>query len=229
MIGSRPIVFDREFSYCLLLKNLVDADVHFVIRLNMGSHPPNFYYDAGQKRPLRLAIAPISKPQIYRQEYNMGEVRLNVIGIWRYGFKDSLWIMTNMDPEDGLALYDKRMKIEICFRDLKSLLKVDKTMNKSQLLLNKMLAKVLLTYSVCLIIGESIRDVQYAQVSPENLNLLTVPEIDKRSRWYLFSGPFLLLKQRYRLDNATLRKIFNADLLIFSQLVFANVRTLVPT
>ena len=229
MIGSRPIIFDREFSYCQLLKNLVEAKVHFVIRLNMGSHPPNFYYDADQKRQLRLAIAPINKPQIYRQVYYKGEVRLNVVGIWRYGFKDPIWIMTNMDPEEGLILYDKRMKIEICFRDLKSLLHMDKIMNKSQTLLNKMLAMVLLTYAVSLIVGEAIRDVQYAQVSPNDLNLLSVPDIDKRSHWFLFSGPFLLLKNRYHLDGATLRKIVSAALLIFSHLVFANVRTLVRT
>ena len=229
MIGSRPIIFDREFSYCQLLKNLVEAKVHFVIRLNMGSHPPNFYYDADQKRQLRLAIAPINKPQVYRQVYYKGEVRLNVVGIWRYGFKDPIWIMTNMDPEEGLILYDKRMKIEICFRDLKSLLHMDKIMNKSQTLLNKMLAMVLLTYAVSLIVGEAIRDVQYAQVSPNDLNLLSVPDIDKRSHWFLFSGPFLLLKNRYHLDGATLRKIVSAALLIFSHLVFANVRTLVRT
>jgi hypothetical protein len=229
LIGSRPIVFDREFSYCQLLKNLVDAGLHFVIRLNMGSNPPNFYYEADQKRQLRLAIAPINKPQAYRQVYYMGEVCLNVIGIWRYGFKEPMWVMTNMEPEAGLALYDKRMKIEICFRDLKSLLHMDKVMYKSQVYLNKMLAMVLLAYAVCVVLGEAIRDVQYAQVSPNDLNLLTVPDVEKRSRWYLFSGPFLLLKHRYRLDRRILRQIVAAALLIFAHLVFANVRTLVRT
>jgi len=227
LIGSRPIVFDREFSYCQLLKSLVEAKLNFVIRLKMGSHPPNFYYDADQNRQLRLAIAPINKPQIYRQVYYMGEVCLNVIGIWRYGFTDPIWIMTNMEPEAGLAIYDKRMKIEICFRDLKSLLHMDKVMNKSQVYLNKMLAMVLLAYAISVVLGEAIRDVQYAQVSPNELNLFSVPEVGKRSSWYLFSGPFLLLKQRYRLDKRTLRRILAVALLIFAHLVFANVRTLV--
>jgi hypothetical protein len=39
-IGERPIVFDREFSYRELLSSLVDAGVHFVIRLNMGPMHP---------------------------------------------------------------------------------------------------------------------------------------------------------------------------------------------
>ena len=132
LIGTRPIVFDREFSYRELLNNLVDEGVNFVIRLNMGAHPPHFYYDVERKHSLRLLIAPLNKPKIYRQVYYMGEVCLNVIGIWRCGFKDPMWIMTNMEPEAALALYDQRMKIEICFRDLKSLLHIDKVMNKSQ-------------------------------------------------------------------------------------------------
>ena len=229
LIGSRPIVFDREFSYCQLLKNLVDAGLHFVIRLKMGSHPPNFYYEPDQQQPLRLSIAPISKPQIYRQVYYMGEVCLNVIGIWRFGFSEPMWIMTNMDPETGLAVYDQRMKIEICFRDLKSLLNMDKVMNKSHVYLNKMLAMVLLAYAISIVVGEAIRDVQYANVSPHQLDLLTVPDVEKNSRWYLFSGPFLLLKHRYRIDHHTFRRIISAALLIFSHLVFANVRTLVRT
>lgn len=227
LIGARPIVFDREFSYRELLNSLVEEGVHFVIRLNMGAHAPNFYYDAEQKQRLRLLVAPINKPQIYRQVYYMGEVCLNVVGIWRYGFNEPMWIMTNMDPDAGLALYDQRMKIEICFRDLKSLLHMDKVMNKSQVYLDKMLAMVMLAYAVSLVVGEAIRDVQYAQVLPDELNLLAVPEVDKRSRWFLFSGPFLLLKQRYRLDRHTLNRIVSFALLIFAHLIFANVRTLV--
>lgn len=230
LIGSRPIVFDREFSYRELLHALVEAGVHFVIRLNMGgANPPRFYYDAERKQRLQLLVAPINKPQIYRQVYYMGDVCLNVAGIWRYGFKEPIWVLTNMQPEAGLALYDQRTKIEICFRDLKSLLHIDKVMNKSQVYLDKMLAMVMLTYVITLLVGEAIRDVQYAQVVPDELNLLEVPAVDKRSRWFLFSGPFLLLKQRFRLPRRVLRRIVKAALLIFTQLVFANVRTLVRT
>lgn len=230
LIGSRPIVFDREFSYLQLLNSLVGSGIHFVIRLNMGSNPPNFYYDADQKRQLRLSIAPINKPRIYRQVYYMGEVPLNVIGIWQYGFKKPLWIMTNLEPEAGLRLYFERMKIEVCFRDLKSLLNLDKIMNKSHVLLEKMIAMVMLAYSISLVVGEGIRDVQYAQVSPEDINLLEVPETDKRSRWHLFSGPFLLIKHRYRLSQSSIRLIVRAALLIFNNLIFAyNVRSFVQT
>jgi hypothetical protein len=227
LIGTRPIVFDREFSYRELLNSLVNEGVHFVIRLSMRAHPPDFYYDVERKHPLRLLIAPINKPKIYRQVYYMGEVCLNVVGIWRYGFKEPMWIITNMDPEAALALYDQRMKIEICFRDLKSLLHVNKVMNKNQESLNKMLAMVMLAYAIGIVVGEAIRDVLYAQVVPDELNLLVVPQVDKRSRWFLFSGPFLLLKHRYRLDRRTLCMVVKAALSIFSTLIFAHVRTLV--
>ncbi|GIV63978.1 MAG: hypothetical protein KatS3mg045_1317 [Bellilinea sp.] len=132
LIGGRPIVFDRGFSYRELLNSLGVAGVHFVIRLNMGANPPLFFYDAARKQRLPLLVAPINKPQIYRQVYYMGDVCLNVIGIWRYGFSQPLWIMTNLQPEAGLALYLQRMKIEICFRDWKSLLHIHNVMNKSQ-------------------------------------------------------------------------------------------------
>ncbi len=92
-----------------------------------------------------------------------------------------------------------------------------------------MLAMVMLAYAISVVVGEAIRDVQYAQVSPDEVNLLTIPEVEKSSRWYLFSGPFLLLKQRYRLNKRILRRIVTAALRIFAHLVFANVRTLVRT
>jgi hypothetical protein len=60
---------------------LVEAEVKFVIRLKMGFNSPSFYYEADQKSPLELLIAPINKPRIYRQVYYMGKVCLNVIGI----------------------------------------------------------------------------------------------------------------------------------------------------
>ena len=87
-------MFDREFSYRELLSSLVEAGVRFVIRLNMGANAPLFYYDEEQKQQLRLLVAPINKPRIYRQVFHMGEICLNVVGIWRYGFKEPLWIMT---------------------------------------------------------------------------------------------------------------------------------------
>lgn len=77
--------------------------------------------------------------------------------------------------------------------------------------------------------GRAIRDVQYAQVNPNELNLLSIPEVDRCSGWFLFSGSFLLLKRRLRLDRPVLKHIVTAALLLFAHLIYAHVRTLVPT
>jgi hypothetical protein len=94
-------------------------------------------------------------------------------------------------------------------------------MNKSQTLLEKMTAMVMLAYAISLVIGEAIRDVQYTHIEPHEFNLLLVPDGEKSSRWFLFSGPFLLIKQRYRLPLETLNLITDISLLVFANLIFA--------
>jgi hypothetical protein len=79
-------------------------------------------------------------------------------------------------------------------RDLISLVYIDKALNKSQEYLNKMLAMVMLSYAVCLVVGEAIRDGLYARIAPNDLSLLVISEVDSSSRWFLFPGPFFLLK-----------------------------------
>lgn len=56
LLGERPLVLDREFSYLELLQALVTEGIHFVIRLNLGSHPPRFLEDGG--REVALEISP---------------------------------------------------------------------------------------------------------------------------------------------------------------------------
>ena len=122
------------------------------------------------------------------------------------------------------------MKIEISFRDLKSLLHMDKVMNKSQERLEKILALVMIAYTISLLIGEAIRDVQYAQVHPAEIDLLAIPRTEKRSKWHSFSGPFLLLKRRCTIDYHHLRQIVSVVLQLFSNLIFGNyVRSFVRT
>ena len=84
-------------------------------------------------------------------------------------------------------------------------------------------------YAICLVVGGAIRDVQWVEVVPDELNLLMVLLVEKRSRWFLFSSPFLLLRHRYRLDRKTMIPIVKAALLFFAKLAFSNVRTIVRT
>lgn len=42
LLGDKPLVLDREFSYLERLEYLVQVSVNFVIRLHLGSQPPTF-------------------------------------------------------------------------------------------------------------------------------------------------------------------------------------------
>jgi hypothetical protein len=228
LIGDRTLIFDREFSYLGFLLKIHTEQIRYVIRLNQGAKPPKFYYDAKGKRELKLRIAPGEKTKIYRQVYYQGVLLVNLVGIWKAGFKSPLWIITNLDPEEGLRIYKLRSKIEVCFRDLKSLLHMDRIMNRSRTYLEKMLALILITYAIALLVGEAIRDVRLANVAPNKVDLQNPPETDKSSKWHSFSGLFLLLKRRRRLRAKILRQIIQAVFAIFLNLVFGkHVRSFV--
>jgi hypothetical protein len=78
------------------------------------------------------------------------------------------------------------------------------------------------------LIGEAIRDVRLANIKPEEIDLQQPVEIDKSSKWHSFSGLFLLLKRRRRLNTRTLRQIVQAIYSIFISLVFGkSVRSFV--
>jgi hypothetical protein len=229
-IGDRPLVLDREFSYQTLFEHFLESQMQFVIRLNQGSKPPKFYYDKHKRRELTLLVAPDSDPKIYRDIYYKGEVLVNVIGIWKKGNRKPLWVITNMPPEIALKIYLQRMKIEKTFRELKSILQLNTIMNKSHFYLDQMITLMLLTFAITVLIGEAIRDVRYAGVSPDQIDLKHLPDTAKNSRWHSFSGTFVLLRQRRRLRHATLRKIISKVFAIFCSLILGNsVRSFVPT
>jgi len=178
----------------------------------------------------RFSLPPVAQSRSDRQVYYKGIVPVNLIGIWKRGFAKPLWIMTSMEPEQGLAIYQKRMKIEASFRDLKSLLHVDKIMNKSRAYLENMLALVLITYAIGFLIGEAIRDVRYAGVPPDAVDLHTVPDHPASTKWHSFSGLFILLMRRRRLDCNTLSQIVMSVIQIFTDLVLGKyVRSFVST
>ena len=92
-------------------------------------------------------------------------------------------------------------------------------MNKSRAYLEKMLALLLIAYAIALLVGEAIRDVRYADVKPEKIDLSLNPEVDKSSKWHSFSGVFILIRRRRRLKIELLRKIIKSVLNIFAELV----------
>jgi hypothetical protein len=183
LLGDRPLVLDREFSYLELLENLATEGVNFVVRLKVG---PNFC--DGEGKPVSLSVSP-GETRMLNKIFYKGKVFVNVIGVWRKGFSNPMWVMTNLDAEDGLAIYLQRMKIEQAFRDLKSLLNFDKLMNKRRSLMEKIVALLLIAYSIALILGETLRN----QLFPEGTR-----------KQKIYSGPFLFLKLKPDLSPQTL-------------------------
>lgn len=218
IIGERPLVLDREFSYLELFKALVAEGIHFVIRLNLGSHPPRFTNAEGEK--VNLHILPGQKV-IWRGVFYQGQVEVNLIGVWKQALKEPLWIITDLEPEEGLKIYRQRMKIEQSFRDLKSLLGVRRVMNQRQDLMEKTLALVTLAYVIGLLTGEMLRDLLYGGGLPSNHHdLLSIPARPGK-KWYLYSGLFILLKKNVRLPRSQWLQVANAAYSLLRALVLA--------
>ena len=228
LLGDRPLVLDREFSYLELLLNLQEEQLKFVIRLNLGSHPPKFYDQEGQE--VALTISP-GEMVIHNKVWYRGQACVNLIGNWKKGLSEPLWVITNLSAKKGLRIYYSRMKIEQSFKDLKDLLGLTKLMNQKQDYMEKMIALLLLVFSIGLLLGEGLRDFLYAEPisSGEQLSQKdSVPGIldrKKGKKWKRYSGLFILLRQKWSLPPTQKSKIFNAVLLSFTSLVYHPVRT----
>lgn len=227
MLGERPLVLDREFSYLELLLHLVAAKVHFVIRLNLGSNPPKFLRSDGQEVEPSISRG---KKVIYRGVWYKGQVRVNLIGIWKKGHAEPLWVMTDLNPEEGLQIYLKRMKIDEAFRDLKNLLGLERQMNKRWEYMEKMVALLLLVYAIGLLVGESLRDYLYGEriASEEHISEKErIPGTDLKQgrKWKRYSGLFVLLKQKWSVPAREWQAIVGASLTFFLMMVHFPVPT----
>ena len=123
------------------------------------------------------------------------------------------------------------MKIDQTFRDCKDLLHLTKLMNKKQSLLEQMIALSLLAYVVGVWFGEALRDVLYGnlkitQVPNALLNKLLV-DPNAHTKWLLYSGLFVLLKQKLRLSRYQVDAVAKVAASAFGVLIYANVRSFV--
>jgi len=202
LLGDKPLVLDREFSYLELLENLVLEEINFVIRLKETAY---LYDHEGQRVSLSINKG---ETRILNKVFYKGQVFVNVIGLWQEGFAKPIWIMTNLKAEDALAVYRQRMKIEECFRDMKNLLGLEKLMNKCRDHMEKMVALLLIAYVIGLWLGETLRTAMF-------------PEHSLKHK--LYSGLFVFLKLRPP-PNFIQCSLF--ALASFSSLIF-NVRSFV--
>ncbi len=226
LIGDKPLVLDREFSYWEQWKYLVANQIHFVIRLHLGSHPPTLVDRQGNR--VHLWVRPGTRA-VYRHVLYKGQVAVNIGGTWRQGAAEPLWVMTDLQPERGVELYHGRRKIEQSFRDLKSLLGMEKLMNKSQQPMEQMVAMLLLAYPVGILTGETIRDALSGARPIERLEergvTESLPPAEPSRTWRLYSGLFILLKQRLSLSLTQLRQLVAQAQALFAQMVLPPVRT----
>jgi hypothetical protein len=230
MLGGRPLVLDREFSYLELMLNLFEEQINWVIRLNLRSNPPKFYADDGKE--VVLTISPGARVVLNHVWY-MGKVCMNVIGTWKKGLAEPVWVMTNLEAKRGLQIYFSRMKIEETYRDLKSLLGMTKLMNKQQVYMEKMVSLLLLTFTIGLLVGEGLRDLLYAEPITEDEHvddkerIPGAPSLKKGRKWKRYSGLFVLLKQKWTLSDDQKSSVVKAALATFINLVHPHVRTFV--
>lgn len=131
----------------------------FVIRLNTGNQAIILDKD-GDK--VSLSLTPGNRVFL-KGVYYRGKVKVNLAGEWKQGFPEPLWVITNLEPEEGLNIYHARMNIDESFKDLKSLWGLEKVMNKKLEKLEKMVAMVLLASSIGSLVGEEIRDRLYQE------------------------------------------------------------------
>lgn len=228
LLGERPLVLDREFSYLELMLNMLEEQVNWVIRLNLRANPPKFYDEDGKE--VALTISP-GETVIHNHVWYMGKVQVNLIGTWNKGFTDPMWVITNLQAKRGLQIYFARMKIDETFKDLKSLLGLIKLMNKRQVYMEKMLALLLLTFTIGFLVGEEIRDLLYGEPVTEGEQVPDIeripdsPTLKKSKKWRRYSGLFVLLKQKWSISVSQKRMILASAFDTFHSLVQPYVRT----
>jgi hypothetical protein len=227
LLGEIPLILDREFSYFNLLEYLISAGIHFVIRLKMGSNPPKFYNEEGKE--VELSIGRGGRV-IHRGLLYKGKVRVNVIGVWEAGQAEPLWVMTDLEPEEGLEYYRERMKIEESYRDLKSLMGIGRVMSKRRENMEKIIGMVMLAYAVALLVGEEIRDYLFmgdGEVSDEigKKNRGNGEFRRRGGKWRRYSGAFVLLKGYWPIPGRVWKLAVERALAIFAAIVLPNVLT----
>jgi transposase len=79
--------------------------------------------------------------RVWKGVYYKGNIRVNVAGHWKDGFKEPLYVVTNLEPREGMKIYKERMKIDQSFRDLKNLLAIDKNMSKTKDRMEKLMGR----------------------------------------------------------------------------------------
>jgi hypothetical protein len=91
--------------------------------------------------------------------------------------------------------------------------------------MEKMVALVLIAYAIGLLVGESIRDYLYGSSEPARATTSGKQNPAYRGKyWTLYSGLFVLLKQKITLTHQALEQVILAVQRAFACLVLGDVR-----
>jgi len=160
--------------------------------------------------------------------YCKGEIEVNLAGEWKERFEGPLWVITNLGPAEGLRIYKARMKIDEGFNDLKSLLNLERVMNKKHEQMEKVVALVLLAYAIGLLVGGrfGIRRMEGMGAEVERPPIpVNLERQEKGEKWKLYSVRFVLLNQKILLGRAVIRQLITEVLGFFRTLGLGNVRS----
>jgi len=166
-------------------------------------------------------------------------LRLTEIAVEMSGKTDACYkriqrFLKAVDPRVVLwRIYFARMKIDETFRDLKSLLGMTRLMNIQPVYMEKMLALLLLTFTIGLLVGEQIRDFLYGEPLtdgeqiPDKEHIPDAPSLRKGKKWKCYSGLFVILKQKWSFSVEQKDIILSKAFDTFLALVQHPVRTYV--
>ncbi len=98
------------------MERLYIEGIPFVIRLNLGDQHKRPRLIDADGSPIKLFVRP-GKTVIHRQVFYLGIVPVNLIGYRRKGLNNPLWVISSLEPQAALQIFQNRMKIEmtICF------------------------------------------------------------------------------------------------------------------
>ena len=111
------LVFDRGFARArYLMKPLMEMSIEFVIRVCKNT----CFYDKGQRIKLETLKDTAAYPNIFY--HGTEKLKLNLLVFRDAAHKEPLYLVSNSLKNTELYLtYKKRMQIEECFRDIKTL------------------------------------------------------------------------------------------------------------
>lgn len=101
LIGEKPLLLNRELGHLGFFETMEDEGIKYVVRLKMGNHRK--VVDAEGKE-FWLGVKRGEK-RLWRRVRYLGKVRGNVAAYFGKEFREPIYVFSNLEPEEALALY----------------------------------------------------------------------------------------------------------------------------